>query len=934
MITPRAALCFFGLAAAGFAQTAATINVLADEQQVVVGGSMKLSAIVRDGSGNIIPNAPVTWSVNRPNDATIGGDGTLVARGLATIRVTARSGSTAAEAAIQTVPSRVEVIPSSASLEVGTSQQFRAVAYDVAGNPINGVAFTWSALNQRQGTSSLGTVNTSGMFRATGEGGIWVWAVYNYNESFPGLQRQWVAYANVKASVPKMYELRRLHHTMNQQRQRWPLRARQSMIWSSDDGSLYFNASLGGLANAFLHWRQDKFTPLSVGGVPRFGRAATSLDFRNHAIARSGRIISYEDTNINGAEMNRGTVQTGLAPYINNNVPLGAVEATNGLFVTRNSHTSANSTIVRANFRFENITTQYTGLFRSLRDPVWENLVNTREALPDIASPFTIDADFGIASNGTAVYSVTNGANRVFYRHGFEGRTKLLAVGDSILNSRVRAFTGGRGNAPSFWADEDGTVLLCVTLEDGTLHYLSFAPNGAMKSIRLSGQAGILYRHPDHGTLIYANPFNNLGNGVYLWKDREDGAPKQIWAFGRRLFDQTIQEIESGTIDRNGDITLMLRGDMNPLLVARMTPEPYVLFGAGNEIEVEAPVNSFTLIGGARVGPPHIQAGGNSGSIAEYAGDDWQLRLGIGERLFGNTMWFGGAHGGTYNMRKAPNGDIYLITGAGIARIAVGGDPQLVLPFPLRLDNNSLTVNNPGQLDINGNGAILFHSSTSAGDNRFFIHENGQTRQILILSPTAATASTIDGRIVQSFDSFAFDDLGRVMAQIRFRGGATSSMCVWDGSRWILAAQPGQTRVAQHAITNVPNVPRAAGNKIFSGLITGAGGQILAEWRDGAFQPAINVDTVMPNGQVANSAFALDLNRNGDMLFQYANSVNRMVVKRGDKMYQVHNFLEPTPQGDYLIRINAMDLRDDGTVFFLAVTEDDAVVLYEARPLF
>ncbi len=88
------------------------------------------------------------------------------------------------------------------------------------------------------------------------------------------------------------------------------------------------------------------------------------------------------------------------------------------------------------------------------------------------------------------------------------------------------------------------------------------------------------------------------------------------------------------------------------------------------------------------------------------------------------------------------------------------------------------------------------------------------------------------------------------------------------------------------------------------------------------------------NGQNANNAFALDVNRQGDLLFQYANAVNRMVVKRGDKMYQVHNFLAPTPQGDYLIRTLAMDLRDDGTVYFLAVNEEDEVVLYEARPLF
>jgi hypothetical protein len=58
-----------------------------------------------------------------------------------------------------------------------------------------------------------------------------------------------------------------------------------------------------------------------------------------------------------------------------------------------------------------------------------------------------------------------------------------------------------------------------------------------------------------------------------------------------------------------------------------------------------------------------------------------------------------------------------------------------------------------------------------------------------------------------------------------------------------------------------------------------------------------------------------------------------MVVRRDGKFQQVHDFFRPTTQGDWLIRINAMDLRDDGTVYFLAVTATDEVVLYQASPV-
>ncbi len=46
------------------------------------------------------------------------------------------------------------------------------------------------------------------------------------------------------------------------------------------------------------------------------------------------------------------------------------------------------------------------------------------------------------------------------------------------------------------------------------------------------------------------------------------------------------------------------------------------------------------------------------------------------------------------------------------------------------------------------------------------------------------------------------------------------------------------------------------------------------------------------------------------------------------------NQFRQTPEGDYIPRINSLDFRDDGTVYFLAGTVDDDLVLYEARPLF
>jgi hypothetical protein len=910
------------------AQTANFIEIYADQSQVLVGRTLQIKAVVRDVNGVAIPGAAVTWSVNQ-SAATISGTGLVTAKGLATVRVTARSGSASGEAAFQCIPSKVEVVPGVTSVEVGSKTKFTAYAYDADGNVIPNVNWSWSLTNLRQGGTSLGRIDSTGTLTATGEGGIWVWATYFYNESFPGLQQRWATYSSVSALVPKTYDVHRIYSTLGQTRSNWTLRAKQSMIWSTDDGQLYFNASLSGLANGLVNWNNGAFKVVAAGGVPHFGRSSTSLEFRSHSITRDGQILSYEDTNINGTELNLGT-RDRLDPFLNSNVPLGGTEAVSGLFINRNSMVSTGWKAVRANFRFPNENTGYTGLFRGIGG-VDEMLISTKDTIPGITAAFGLDGDFGIAGDGTAFYSVTSGATRIFFKHDFSGRTKLIGVGDAVGTSKVRSFLGGRTNEPATWFDEDGTAMVGVVLEDNTQWYLSFAPDGKMTTLRVNSQTGILWRNTAQGALLYANPFGSAGNGIYLWKNGAATAAA-VQLFSAKLLGQTVQEVESGTIDAAGAVTLMVRGDRIALMVVRMDETPRLLFQEGDPVNVELPVNLFTLIGGARVGPPHTQAGGNSGSISRFLNGDWETTLGLGERLFGNTMWFGGSHGTTYNMRKAPNGDVWFINGAGITKITPGGAPQLMQAFTMKLDATT-TINNPGQLDVNDNGAVLFNSGTSAGDSRFFIWQGGQVKQILAYSSTLATASTIDGRIASGFDSFAIDGGSRVIAQVRFRNVSLPSIVIWDGSAWTTAAIPGVTKIGNHTVTNLPNIVKAAGSHLVAGLTIETGSAILAEWTGGAWKVLVDIDTIMPNGQNANAIAAADVNANGDVLFQFANGVNSMVVLRNGTFRQVHDFFRPTADGEWLLRINAMDLRDDGTVYFLAVNQFDEVVMYQADPV-
>lgn len=924
-------------AGCALAQVPATVQILSDTSQVLVGRTLQMRAVVRDAAGNRIENPAITWASNNTTNATVSNTGLVTANRLAVVRITARAGSITAETAIQTIPSRVSIDPGGGEVTVLANQQFTATAYDADDKPIPGVTWSWSITNLRQGTSQTARITTAGLMSAVAEGSNFVFATFNYGDVQTGLQRQWVAYARIDTTVPKTYTLRRLYNNIQQQPSKFELRARQSMLWATDSGELFFNASLNGMAGGLMSFKDGNFKLVSAAGSPRFASGTFANEFFQHSITRNGRILSHEDTNINGRQLSLGT-RDGLVPFFaNNTVLVAGTEATSGVTATRNSLTTNGQLLIRASFRFEGDPNTYAGIFRGFNNRITEMLISTKDNPTDLpgTGAISVDGDYGIADDGTAVYSVTRGAVRIFYRHPAGGdRVKLLATNDPLIDSTVRSFNGGRTNHPTFWVEEtNGTVLLAVTLNNSTNHYIAIDKDGKVANLQYTANTGILWHHPQHGTLLHANPFNNRGNGVYLWKPGAD--LKSVFLYSRpAVAGANFEDIESGAITSSGDIYLMARTSTANMGIAKMGDNPEYLVYSGQQVNLEAPLNLVTLIFGARNGPPQALVGGTTGGVAEFNGVDFTPRLTIGDRLFG-SMFYGGFHGGTANIRRSPNGDIYAILAAGVARISGNGNPELLIPFPLRV--GTFTYNLPSQIEVNAAGDVLLQGSTSAGDNRMYIWSNGNVTSILNLSATATTASTIDSRIASSFDSFAFGDDGRVMASLRFRNLGVPVLYQYANQTWTRLAEPNLTVVGPHRITGIANLHRTGSGRLFAALTIQAGGNILAEWKGNDWEILINNSSVMPNGQVANSVAALDSNRRGDLLFQQSNGGNNFLLVRPadqpEKIRQVINLFRPTPDGDYLVRINTIDFRDDGTVYFLAMTTDDETVLYEAKPV-
>jgi len=921
------------LAAFGQGVNPASIQIVAETDQVLVGRRLQMRAIVRDAEGNARSGDTVTWSVNNRALAEVSAQGEVRALNVGIVRVAAQVGNVRVETPVQTMPSEVKISPDRITMETGATQQFRATAYDADGNAITGMAFTWSVTNRNAGGTSLIAVTNTGLVTARSEGGAMVRAIYTYNENVTGMQRQWIVMAPVEVSMPRTYELTRLINTRDKVQRSFELRARPSMLWGTDDGQLFFNATLDGLSNGLVHWNYGDWKMVAAGGTTRFTGGSFVQDLRIHSIVSNGKVLALEETNGNGNQLSRGD-RNGLQPFLTVNAPLAGTEATNAIFVSRNSFTPSGWVVVRATFRFPGTTTTLTGLFRGYGERISELLVHSGETLPGFSGTLGIDADFGITDDGVAYYGVTAGAQRAFFRHQAE-REKLLGVGDALNGSTVRRFLGGnRANAPGFFVSERGDVVFALELNDNTQHFVRYtkASGGTPQTLRQNAVTGLLWHNSDAGTLIFGNPFNNQGSGIYLWP--MSGELRPVLVPGRNpVAGQTVQDVESGFVAPNGEVTLMLRTNVSNMMLVRMLEEPWVIAQHGDRLNVEAPWNMINFVGGARQGPAHLLTGGTSSTIAVTEGDTLRPVVAYGERLFGTQMFFGSSvNNSTWNARKAPNGDLYFTNGLGIGRVPAGGSAaELFLRFPITLDG--VSVNAPFWVDANSRGDVFWASGTGAGDNRLYLTRDGQHRLLLAYSATAATAMPLDGRIASNVSSFTLDDDGRVMVSMQFRGQAANTIYLWNGQAWQFLARANETRIANQTVTAISNVLRAGGNRLFSMFQVAGARNIIAEWKGSGWEVVLNDSQVLPHGQVVNSVSLFDVNRSGDVFFQHSAGTPFLLVRKGDRYLQVANLFRPMANGDYIIRVLGVDFRDDGTVYLLAINSEDEQVLYQARPL-
>jgi hypothetical protein len=149
-------------------QTAITVTVSPASASLAISATRQFTATVTN-----TPNAAVTWSVN----GMLGGNSTVgwidstgfytapAAGGTFTVTATSVADATASGNASVTVtapqPVSVTVSPTSASVRVGRTKQFTATVQNSSNQSV-----TWKVSGITGGNSSVGTISTSGLYKA------------------------------------------------------------------------------------------------------------------------------------------------------------------------------------------------------------------------------------------------------------------------------------------------------------------------------------------------------------------------------------------------------------------------------------------------------------------------------------------------------------------------------------------------------------------------------------------------------------------------------------------------------------------------------------------------------------------------------------------------------------------------------------------------
>ncbi len=928
----------FGLSLLLHAQTVppgppASINLSAPSVRMFCSDQMQLTAVIRDANGSVRTGDSILWTSSNPDVLSVDPLGTVTAKTLGFAQISAGF-QVQTSIRIQVLPSKLVLTPAVQSLFVGDQAQYKALALDSKGKEIPGVTFNWDVLTAL-GDPSVAVSVRGGLVKALAAGNFRVHAFYIYNRGEFDFVNQLDAMADLEIKIRYPYAISQLLATSTQITSP-SLKAKRTLLVGNDQGQLAFNGGFDNASSGIVQYDGGTLNLLYSAGTPTANSNGFVCDFDTYlSMNGNGEVLVRQIVWFNAPALAISS-KNGTRYIALEGESIRGMDFINNFFITRSSLNDSGQVVFRANYRNTGETVTRSGLFRAERSGDINLTIALSDGLPGMSGNLNLENDFGIARDGTTFFRATDstGMSAIFQQRDFDPPTRVIGLGDAIGNFTISSFVGAA--YPVFLVAPSGGLAVSVFPKSGApliLHYPGGDTSVQPKVLQTPSISAINWAQPGVGLLFYGN-IQPRGWGLYIWGP--DNSVKPVLLNNSLVNGEPVLAVDSATMTPDGQVTAVVRTKTHPFMVMQVGSSNTLLFESGNQLPFTANVSFTDFAQGSKTGNPYLFVGANQGNLAEFTDAGLTPTLTSGERVDPGVDFFGAY---TSNVRRSPNGDLYVSVNPygfyfpnyGIYKV-VNGSMQEVLKFNLKVDDGT-TLYVPSILAANDSGALVFAGGCDKGYSRMYLLQNGKLTLLTGNSTNPAYALSVEGvDIVTGWNDVILDANGRVAATLRFRNGLTGTYLFQDG-RWVEMATATRTTIGNILVASVIGLKTAAG-RIFAAFAMFGGGATLAEYNNGNWTPIFTRDDKLPNGQLPNNIIGFDVNNNGDILMNVNIPPGAGLVlknQNGSAMVSFTNDL--TKVENQLLRYTNFDIRDDGTIYFMAIDVLDRHVLFRARPI-
>jgi hypothetical protein len=892
---------------------ASAVFIDGTSSQVLVNDSVSLTATAYDSTGGPIPSTQFKWTVSDQTVFTVDSKGSVQAIGLGWADITATANGASGTIRLQSVPSNIVVKPANQTIFAGDSLQYSADVLDVNGNPVSNVTLQWRVYGPNAGQDNVILVDGNGLVTTFGWGTFYVEAYFNYTAGAGPFLPRFFANTTLTAVPRKTFQAKKLLDS-TPVRQSFELRPHRGAMSVNDAGQIAYVGFLEGLTTAALLWDGSAFNPIAVAGTPGELPGTTLQDVDVMALNNNGevaaRCIVAPPRN---CLLFGGSDRVPHTLFFDGSAA-GGVTNLRSFFTTRFGLNDNSEILFRADYWNFGSTVNQTGLFITPPSGGATLAVPAGTKLPGIAAPYTFNTDFGIANDGSVLFSVTSGSSTALFRLGpDQSIARVIGTGDQLNGSVVTSIGSVAVGKNGHYA---------VMANNGTQNLLLFAGDPA-KFLRLTVNSynTILAVSGKGEVVVWCSLAS--GYGLYRW-DGTQTRTVALYGFPSPVGDPYTQ-FDSAGITAAGDVILQARTANNLLLVvnagAGMGAPSSVVFQSGVRVNVSAGPSFYNLVMNGHAGNPMIKTGWYTTNVFEVAGGILVPRLVSGDRT--PDGWF---FEGNQDVRRNGDGDLLVSTDQSISQI--GAQAAVLANFPQHTTNGNLYT--AFQVAGNTSGTTVGAGGTSFGVQHLSLIRNGTVTPLAWLGASGSfkTAAPGGGNFAGSSDLGVADD-GTVYAYLRVTGGS-DGLFTWTGSAWNPLLRIGDNYDG-FTVTGIGTI-RVAGKALYASVTSGF--QHIARYQDGAWTDVINYGDVIPAGGPVSGFGAFDVNRNGVIAaLLYANGAQYVVAVDANGMRVAGDNSHVMDNNEILVNIFQISIHDDGRIFATAINAQELMVLYEFDPI-